>query len=333
MKKVVFLIALVLVLSCLLVACNTTKQYTVFGTFLEIQISGSNGAKVTDQINNTFDSYEKILSPTIEGSDLYKINHAQAEQPISCSDITIELAEISLDVYKLTGHSYNPAIYPLVELWGFDANSFVVAGVTKAPPASSDIAALLPLTDYENMFTIDKENKTITKHHDKAKLDFGGIAKGYALGAAKDIVGGRKALINLGGNIMSYNRAYAVGITNPREGSSSLFAKFTLDDNSTVSTSGDYQRYFEYEGKRYHHIIDPDTGCPADKGIISVSVVVGPSVVNKNYTAYADALSTAVMILGKEKSEILLKSLKVSAFIIYTDLSYETIGDLSIAKV
>lgn len=335
MKKFIFLITLILLLLCLLVGCNTTKQYTVFGTFLEIKISGSNGAKITNEIFNTLDGYENILSPTIEGSDLYKINHADAEQPIVCSDITIQLAEISLEVYNLSNHAYNPAVYPIVELWGFDANSFVVAGVTKTPPTDAQINALLPLTDYANLFTIDSQNKTITKHNKDAKIDFGGIAKGYSIGAMKEKIGSRKTLIDLGGNIISFNNSYTIGINSPRKSSSSLFGKFTLNDNYSVSTSGDYQRYFEYEGKKYHHIIDPSTGHPTDNGIIAVTIVTtaNDKFTNPNFAAYGDALSTAVMVLGKEQGKALVNLLGVSAIIIYQDLTYETIGNINFSKM
>ena len=335
MKKCVVLVVLILLLACLLVGCNTTKQYTVFGTFLEVKISGSNGAKLANEIYNTLNDYEDILSPVIEGSDLYRINHASAEEPIKCSNITIELALISLEVYNLTNHAYNPAIYPVVELWGFDANSFIVAGVTKAPPAESDIAALLPLTDYATMFTIDAENKTITKHNDNAKIDFGGIAKGWSIGTMKNKVDNRKALIDLGGNIIAYNSTYTIGITSPRESSSSLYGKFTLNDNYSVSTSGDYQRYFEYEGKRYHHIIDSNSGHPTDNGIIAVTVVTttNDKFEGSNFAAYGDALSTAVMVLGKEQGTALVNQLGIGAVIIYSDLTYDKIGNIDFTKV
>ena len=336
MKRIILLFLVVIVSLVLLVACNSTSTYDlILGTTLIIKTNGVNSKFIANNIYNKFDAYESLLSTSIEGSDVYRINHAQANVPIHVNDITIELSKISSEIYNLSNHAYNPAIYPLVRLWGFDSESFVVSNIDRVPPTDEQINEILYLIDYSENFVIDTENTTISKKYEGCMLDFGGIAKGYAIGSLDDIISSKKVLVNLGGNIMSYNKTFNIGLTNPRDGGSSLFGKFSLFDRESVSTSGDYQRFFTHNGKRYHHIIDPQTGKPSSSRIISASVVTKKidNVSNSNYAAYGDALSTAIFILGKEKGIELMNNLGLSGVIIYENLTYEIIGNLDFKRM
>ena len=335
MKKGLLLSLILLLTLVLLVGCSSASDFYVFGTTLMVKTEGTQGKKIAKAIYNELDGYESIISPVIEGSDLYRVNKAEKDVPVSVSDMTLELYKISLEMYNLSSHAFNPSVYPIVKLWGFDADTFIVAGQTKQPPTDEQINALLYLTDLENMFVVDYTNKTITKKDSKAMLDFGAVAKGYSLGRLTGIVGDKKSIVDLGGNIIGFNKDYTVGIRSPRDTGSSVFGKFTLHSGESISTSGDYQRYYEYNGTRYHHILDPNTGKPANKNIISVSIISNKieGVQNGNSAAYIDAISTAVFVLGKDAGKELINTLKVKAVIIYSDLTYDVCGDLDFVRL
>lgn len=127
-------------------------------------------------------------------------------------------------------------------------------------------------------------------------------------------------LVNLGGNIGAAGGSFTVGVGNPRPetDSRSYLGTFTLSDGETVTTSGDYERYFVFEGKRYHHIIDPATGRPADSGLVSATVI---TVKGGTGGAAADALATAMMIVGKERALELAKEFGVGCVLVESDLS------------
>ena len=335
MKRIAFLSLILILILVLLVGCSSASDFYVFGTTLQVKTENDISKKVAKGIYEKLDGYESIISPVVANSDLERLNKAEKDVAVSVSDITLELYKISLEMYNLSSHAFNPAIYPVVKLWGFDANTFVVAGQSKQPPQQADIDSLLYLADLENMFVVDYTNKTITKKDSNAMLDFGAVAKGYSLGQLADIVGDKKSIVDLGGNIIGFNKDYTVGIRSPRNSGSSVFGKFSLHSGESIATSGDYQRYYEFDGVRYHHIIDPSTGKPAEKGIISVSIIAGSinGVENANSAAYVDAISTSVFVLGKEKGIELINTLGVKAVIIYSDLSYDVCGDLDFVRL
>jgi thiamine biosynthesis lipoprotein len=160
---------------------------------------------------------------------------------------------------------------------------------------------------YKNI-ELDSENVSVKFLNKGTKIDFGGIAKGYAVDRAKDILisrGIKNSLINLGGNIFALGNApgkknWRIGVHDPRN-KGKLLHSFELT-NRAISTSGNYERFFEIRGKRYSHIINPITGIPC-QGIISVTVVADSA-------EEADALSTAIFVMGEEKGLNLAKSIK-----------------------
>ena len=329
--KSVLLIAIILISIVSLTACSSTEQFFVFGTFLDMTVEGVSGGKATREVFTYMESLETLLSPTVEGSDLHKIYSAKAGEKVKCSPETMELFSIVEVIFDLSEGAYDPSIYPLVRLWNFSGDKFSqIEG--KTPPTDEDISMVLSVVGFDKAFTIDHVAGTVTKNagYDGAMLDFGGVAKGYAVDKAMDGFDG-KALVNLGGNIGAKGKSYTIGIGNPRESATPYFGSFTLSDGELISTSGDYERFFTYEGKRYHHILSPATGKPSDSGLISVSVVCTNG-------AVGDALSTAIMVLGAEKGKALIArindefDLAVKAVLISTDLTYEVVGDLGFVK-
>lgn len=329
--KSVLLIAIILISIVSLTACSSTEQFFVFGTFLDMTVEGVSHGKVTREVFTYMESLETLLSPTVEGSDLHKINNAKAGESVKCSAETMELLSIVEVIFDLSEGAYDPSIYPLVRLWNFSGDKFSqIEG--KTPPTDEDIAEALSIVGFDKAFTIDHVAGTVTKNagYDGAMLDIGGVAKGYAVDKAMDGFDG-KALVNLGGNIGAKGKTYTIGIGNPRESATPYFGSFTLSAGELISTSGDYERFFTYEGKRYHHILSPSTGKPSDSGLISVSVICTNG-------AVGDALSTAIMVLGAEKGKALIArindefDLNVKAVLISTDLTYEVVGDLGFVK-
>ena len=329
--KSVLLIAIILISIVSLTACSSTEQFFVFGTFLDMTVEGVSHGKVTREVFTYMESLETLLSPTVEGSDLHKINNVKAGESVKCSAETMELLSIVEVIFDLSEGAYDPSIYPLVRLWNFSGDKFSqIEG--KTPPTDEDIAEALSVVGFDKAFTIDHVAGTVTKNagYDGAMLDFGGVAKGYAVDKAMDGFDG-KALVNLGGNIGAKGKEYTIGIGNPRESATPYFGSFTLSAGELISTSGDYERFFTYEGNRYHHILSPSTGKPSDSGLISVSVVCTNG-------AVGDALSTAIMVLGAEKGKELITrindefDLNVKAVLISTDLTYEVVGDLGFVK-
>lgn len=323
MKKLLFAVVAVILCVVSFCACNGTAHSFVFGTFLEIDYEGLKNP--SENVENYFDMLEQWLSPTVAGSFINQINSAKAGESIWCNDAVMEIMKTAEKVYRLSGGAYDPSVYPLVRLWNFSGDLYSTV-LAKQPPTDEAIQNAKQLVGLDKAFTIDYENNTITKNagYDGAMLDFGGVAKGYAVDKAEDGID-CKALVNLGGNIVACNKSYSIGIGNPRESNTSYFGSLTIQSGECISTSGDYERYYEYEGVRYHHIINPFSGRPSDSGVISVSVITADG-------ALGDAVATAVLVLGLDAGIELLESLSLRAVVISSDLSYRVVGNVDFAK-
>ncbi len=330
MKKKAFILGLIIII-CIasLTACDRAEQSFVFGTVLDIKAEGIGSTKAIENIEAYMQSLEDLLSPTIEGSDVNKINNSTVGEAVVCSQTTMEIYKVALSVYEASDGAYDPSVYPLVRLWKFSGDLFNKwEGHTV--PAQEQIDEARAVVGLKDCFVADFENSTITKLKDGAMLDFGGVAKGYAVQKSLDMVQ-KRALVNLGGNIGAKGKDYAVGIANPtrsdRQYTTSYFAKFTLQNGECVATSGDYERYYTVDGAVYHHIIDPRTGMPCatsgEDGVISCSVISADG-------AISDAVATAVVVLGKQRGVELLEKLGLKAVVIDGNSGVTTVGNISI---
>ncbi len=316
-----------------LTACSRAEQFYVYGTTLEIQSSGIKSSKTVENIHAYIASLEDMLSPTIEGSDVNKINSAKVGEAVECKDVTMQIMKTATYVFEASEGAYDPSVYPLVRLWKFSGDLYsTVADFT--PPSDEEIQNAKQLVGLDKTFAADYEKGTITKLVDGAMLDFGGVAKGYAVAKSLLLANG-KTLVNLGGNIGAIQGSFNVGIANPsrlgREFITPYFAKFTLKNGECVSTSGDYERYFSVTDgdsvKIFHHIINPFTGEPADtsgeNGIVSCSIIATDG-------ALGDAVATAVVVLGKEKGAKLMESLGLSGLLIDGEMNAQIVGGVEI---
>ena len=227
---------------------------------------------------------EKLLSRTVKGSDVYRLN--EADGFVSVSDDTLRLLEKSVYYGNLTDGKFDITVCPVSELWDFK-NQIV--------PSRSEIAEALKNVDYHSI-----EIKGNTANLNGKKIDLGGIAKGYITDKVVSYLEGKgvkKALVNLGGNIKVTGK-FNIGIRKPF--TEEILLNMPLENKSAV-TSGIYERYIEKDGEIYHHVLDPATGCGVKNELSSVTVIGENS-------ADCDALSTACLLLGTEKGKAIIKN-------------------------
>lgn len=235
---------------------------------------------------------EKALSRFLPGSEVAGINKSAGKGHIKISPETYEILSYSLFISRKTQGLFDITISPLVDLWDYKHSLHA--------PKKREVRRVLSLVSYHDL-VLNSEEKTAGLGKPGQSIDLGGIAKGYASDCIIDLL--RKynvtsAFVNIGGNVSTLGNkpdgtSWSVGIRHPRREGCLLGAvKVT---GKAVVTSGDYERYFiDREGKRWHHILSPVTGYPAEAGLISVTVAADSAMT-------ADALSTAVFIAGMDK--------------------------------
>ena len=283
---------------------------------------------IANQVISSVNELEETLSVTKKSSELYKINNAKTF-PLEISDITYDLLIKSIKMSEKTDGNFNFCLYPLSFLWGFTTDSFNV-------PKGSDILELLPLCDWKNVIFYtdngktapsknelffdakDSKNKTFLEMEKGMMMDFGGIAKGYAGDEIIKILkdnGISSAILDLGGNIQllgmkNEKNLWKVGIKDPFY-TDNILGLLQVSDKAVI-TSAIYERYFtDGEGNIYGHILDGNTGKPAQSDIISATAIAKEG-------WYADALSTAMFVMGSEKAYDLWKKSQDFDYILIT---------------
>ena len=316
MKKILPFI-LIFILSALLISgCNHVVENQAFGTYFSIKINGKEATSKGKYVEGLILEMDSLLSTSNPNSDVSKINNSKANVPIKVSGVTASVFRLSKELYKETNGAYNPAVFPLVELWNFAPTNFV--GIEKSIPTQQEIENTLELCSLD-YFILNENNSTITKTKEGAKLDFGAITKGYAAESAYTILEHLdSATIDIGRTIKSVGEINVM-VANPRKGD--FVAKATIN-NKCIATSGDYERYYEIDGKRYHHIIGLD-GYPAgtkDKHPIISATIIGDN------GSLCDAFSTAAMVLGYNGIKPIIEKNGYSALLL-TELGYYIVGN------
>lgn len=275
-----------------------SKTGIYFDTVIQIDIYDSNDTKLLNKCFEYCESFEQTISRTIETSEIYKINHSKGN-PVEVSDVTLELLQKGIEYGDLTNGKFDITIAPLMELWDFKNNSGDV-------PSHDDILEALSHVNYKNI-VIDG-NKVSLSDPDAA-IDLGGIAKGYMADYLKEYLiseGIENALINLGGNILTVGSKpdgtpFNLGIQKPFDKQGTAITSVKVTDSSVVS-SGVYERYFEVDNTLYHHILDTTTGYSCDNNLLGVTILSEKSV-------DGDALSTSCFVLGLDAGQKLIKTL------------------------
>lgn len=241
---------------------------------------------------------EELLSTWILGSELSRVNAAAGREPVKVSPETLTILRRSIEIASLTEGGFNIAIGPAVDAWSVTEGSRI--------PAAAELSQLRSLVDL-SLLRLDEQAGTVYLAKPGMKLDVGGIGKGFAadLAAAKmQTAGATAGVVALSGDIKTFGRLpngsrFPFGIKHPRK-EGVLLAQIDLQDEA-MSTAGDYERYFERAGIRYHHILDPRTLEPA-RGCQSVTVVARDGIV-------ADGLDTGIFVLGPVRGMELVERL------------------------
>ena len=262
---------------------------------------------------------EKILSTWIPESELSRINAAAGQRAVTAGPETIELLEHSLEMARLTEGGFNVAIGPAVDAWNVSREGRI--------PTRQELDVVRPLMDLSDVH-VDQEAGTVYLARSGMRVDVGGIGKGYAADFAARVMqeaGAAAGVVAISGDIKTFGRLpdgqrFVFGIQHPRKENGITIGQLELEDEA-VSTAGDYQRYFEKDGVRYHHILDPRTLRPA-RLAQSVTIVARSGVL-------ADGLDTGIFVMGPEKGMALIERLPgVEGVIVGADGSVSTSSGL-----
>jgi thiamine biosynthesis lipoprotein len=307
----------VAVLSCGKGGSPSTSLVTVkraqmhMGTLVSITAVGRTEVETNAAIAAGFQEVkrlEQLLSTWIPNSELSRVNTAAGRSAVQVSPETLAVVRKSLEIAEMTEGAFNVAIGPAVDAWNISAEPRL--------PTTEELAALKPLVDLQYVHT-DLWERTIHLEKQGMRIDVGGIGKGYA--ADQSVVVMKKAgalagVVALSGDIKTFGllpggASFSVGIRHPRK-EGAILAEIKLQ-NEAISTAGDYERFFEKDGVRYHHILDPRTLQPA-RGCQSVSVIAKEGI-------WADGLDTGIFVLGPERGMELVEQLEGVEAIIVDD--------------
>ena len=274
------------------------------------------GEAIIDPNSKTAERFRAATEALVSG--VVAINEQAGIEPVKVRADLIEVLEKALHYAALSDGAFDPTVGPLVRLWGIGTDDQRI-------PGDEEIARALELVNWRDV-AVDREAGTVFLLRPGMALDLGAIAKGYAGDEAVRIAREAKikrAVFDLGGNIVTLgwreqrgkeSLPWRIGIQNPVSGRGSYIGVVTVHDASVV-TSGVYERYFEQDGKHYHHLLSTTNGYPVENGLLSVTIVTANS-------TDADALSTAVFTLGFERGKALIDSIPdAEAIFIFNDRS------------
>lgn len=313
---ILLLVTVAIIVSVVLTGRNgksLNKDGYYFDTYVNLTVYSSKDSKYLDECLKMCERYDALFSPTIEGSDVYNINHAAGES-VKVDPETYYLLQRAIEFCEETDGAVDITIAPLMDTWGLSHESGILseAGITekKSKPTDSKIQDALKNVDYRNV--ILEDDYTVRLKNPETRIDLGFIAKGYIADKLKEYLVSKdvkSAIISLGGNVVVIGTKpdgsdYNIGIKDP-DNSGEIIESLKAN-NSSVVTSGTYERYVEYDGIKYHHILDTATGYPVDNGIKSVTILSDSSL-------EGDALSTVCLILGEEGSKDILTKYNAEA--------------------
>lgn len=298
-----------------------------FDTVISVTIYEPEKAHLLEQCLELCNTYEQKFSKTLEGSEIWNLNHSDG-QSVSVSGDTANLISIAIDYAEMTNGLLDPTIAPVAALWDF--SSVLTDEAIPNLPAQEELDQMLPHVDYHTICLEESASYEPTETYSVqltdpfAAIDLGSLAKGYIADRLKLYLtenGVTSGIINLGGNVLTIGEkpdgtAFRIGIQKPfGQQTDTIYTVSSID--SSVVSSGNYQRYFEKDGVIYHHILDPNTGFPVQNDLYSVTILSKESTIG-------DALSTYCYLLGKEKALSFIEA-DPSLEAIFVTNSYEVI--------
>lgn len=270
------------------------------GTVIEITLIGNHerqANKAALQAFHEMKRIEQLMSPKVESGDVFRINQSSGKKWVKVSKETFAVIKKAQEISQLTAGGFDITIGPLIELWK-------KAREKNIPPSIEEVREKLGLVNFKNL-EMDQEGKIFLKKRGMA-IDLGGIAKGYAVDRAFDVLislGYKNLIVNAGGDLRvggtKNNKPWSIGIQNPRE-PEKILTRISVSDRA-VATSGDYEKFFIFQSKRYHHILNARDGFPGGN-YQSVTIISKDCIT-------ADGLATAIFILGDERKHALCQKL------------------------
>jgi len=288
------------------------SSFFSMNTYCSAEVESKNPEKNLAEIQDIVEKLDlNILSRTAENSVVYNLNK-NGESVLDAE--TSEYFSLLADISKQSSGAFDFTLGAVSDLWGFSTEPSV--------PDKTVLDDVLSHSGYEK---VALSGNKITLGDKNAVVDFGASGKGIALDSIRSYLDTQKikrSVISIGGSVLLYGKGdFTVGIRDPKGSPSSIVSIKT--ESTCVSTSGNYERYFEADGKRYHHILNPKTGYPVENGLVSVTVISESGLLS-------DALSTACFVLGIEEGTALAEHYGAKVIfitdenIIYTDSETES---------
>jgi thiamine biosynthesis lipoprotein len=304
-KITALLKAAALMAACILYGCGKeappVRTEYIFGTVCSVRLQQGGRDDVYRKIFERLREIDDTFSVNKAGTVFDSINREAGIRPVKAPDEALRVLGRALYFAELSGGKFDPTIGPLVKLWGIGLGG-------ESVPAQDEIDGALALVNWRDV-EIDGENGTVFLKKKGMMLDLGGIVKGYAADEALAIAiasGAGGVLIDLGGNIVAYgkkagsDKPWRIGVQDPLDERGEFTGVLEMSGGAVV-TSGNYERFFEQDGARYHHILSTETGYPVENDILSVTITHSVPPRNGNGGALdADALSTTLFALGLE---------------------------------
>ena len=301
-NKLICLMAAILLLCTGCSAEKAMPKLSEIGFYLDTVITLTAYVENSQVLKDALDEcgrYERLLSRTVEGSDVWRINHAKGE-PVEVSEDTMRILRCAQDISEKSAGAFDVTIAPVSTMWNFTQDPPML-------PDAEEIARAVSLVDYSRM-QLDGNTVTLPEG---MMIDLGGIAKGYIADRIKSYLadrGVKYAILSFGGNIVAIGSGkpdgtpWKVGIRDIDKPTGEHMLVSLNKGGSTV-TSGTYERGFDLDGVRYHHLLSTETGWPVQNELASVTIFSESSM-------EGDALSTAAFVLGTEKGLKLIESLE-----------------------
>jgi len=275
------------------------------GTIVQVSACGENRAHCNHAIERMFAEFyriDRLMSVYKADSQISQINRQAGRSGVRVDQCLVEILELANRFSSFTDGAFDVTIEPLMELWGFRSDNPPQAGL-RTRPSDREIAETLQAVGHRNVI-IDQNSSTVGLAHPRSRIDLGGIAVGYSLDRAAEILraeGIEGALINHSGDLFALGGpqegdAWEVHIADPLQPETAITSVRIRD--SALSTSGSYRNFLEIEGERFGHIMDPRNGFPRD-AVLSTTAIAPKGV-------DADGLSTAAFVLGPQRSETVL---------------------------
>lgn len=324
MTKKILAIGVSIFLIISMVSCSKQDEKideyaTKMDTIMHLTAYGPNASKAIAAAFNRVDEIEKMASRSISTSDVNEINEAAGKEYVKVHPEIIKIIKTSIEYSKISDGAFDITVSPLIKLWG-------IGTTDERIPTDFEIKEKLALVGYNNI-SINEADSSVKLMNAGMSIDLGGVAKGFT---ADEIVkvfkeyGVKSAIINLGGSSIYTlgekpdKTLWSIAIQNPRKEKNEGNIGIVKLNQDALSTSGDYQRFFIKDGKRYHHILDPATGCPVDAGVMSDTIIVDSSIDDCNMIA--DILTKITFVSGVDKGLKIIDSLEgISCMAVTTD--------------